>query len=203
MRVIGCYNKTIWLTFLGMAFSVIGMAHTGDTRTAMVCLLAAGICDLFDGLIARKAERTELEKQYGIQLDSLVDAVSFLVFPVIFLIRSIRGVHGIAIALIYVFCGITRLAWFNVTTYENNRVFHGVPVTYIALVLPVFHLSSLTRFGELVYYDIALCLIFLVMSLLFVLDITVKKPSGLWYLVFSVLAVTTAAIYLLTGGSSW
>ena len=62
---IGKWNKSVILTYLGMAVAVAGifLSFTGiDVKYAFVCLMVAGICDLFDGAVARKCKRTEEEK---------------------------------------------------------------------------------------------------------------------------------------------
>lgn len=194
MKFIGYYNRSVWLTFVGMALSIAGIAYISDIRIAMLCLIGAGICDLFDGFIARKVKRTDKEKEYGVQLDSLVDVVSFLVFPSVFLITTSHSLVGVAIAVLYMFCGISRLAWFNITTYEDNRTFTGVPVTYIALLVPLYSLCYV--YGSFTYYKECLCGIYVLMALLFVLNIKIKKPRGIWYLIFSLIAIVTAILYL-------
>ena len=56
----------------------------GFARYALFCLAFSGLCDMFDGKVARtKANRTEDEKRFGIQIDSLCDVVCFGAFPMI------------------------------------------------------------------------------------------------------------------------
>ena len=84
MRLIGFYDYTVVLTYASMVSAVLGMvfAHKGAFGGAMLCLFLSGFCDAFDGTVARtKKNRTEDEKAFGIQLDSLVDVVSFGVAP--------------------------------------------------------------------------------------------------------------------------
>lgn len=196
MNFIGFYNKSVWLTFLGMALSIAGIAYISDIKIAMLCLIGAGICDLFDGFIARKIKRTDKEKEYGVQLDSLVDVVSFLVFPSVFFISINHSVAGVLIAVLYMFCGITRLAWFNITTFEDNKTFTGVPVTYIALLLPLYSLSHV--YGAFNYYKECLCGIYVIMAILFISNIKIKKPRGVWYGIFSLIAIGSAVLYFLS-----
>ena len=137
---LGVYNPSIILTYLGVFFSVTGMAILFSTERAdasenmkwvLILLVLAGICDMFDGLVARRCKRTEKEKQFGIQLDSLADTVSFVAFPAcILLFMCGLDVAGIIIAFFYIFAGIMRLGWFNVTTEENKGVYQGMPVTF-------------------------------------------------------------------------
>ena len=84
MRLIGFYDYTVILTYLSLVSAVLGMvcAHKGAFGWAMLCLFLSGFCDAFDGTVARtKKNRTEDEKAFGIQLDSLCDVVSFGVAP--------------------------------------------------------------------------------------------------------------------------
>ena len=84
--MIGFYNYTVILTYLSLASSVIGMACAicGMLQWAVCCLAISGLFYAFDGRVARtKKDRTEDEKSFGIQIDSLCDMVCFGVFPVI------------------------------------------------------------------------------------------------------------------------
>ena len=76
--MIGFYNYTVILTYIGLLSSIAGMmfAVNGWYKAALLCLAFSGLCDMFDGKIARrKTDRTEDEKSFGIQIDSLCDMV--------------------------------------------------------------------------------------------------------------------------------
>ena len=78
--MIGFYDYTVVLTYISLVCSIFGMtqAISGRFRTAIVCLALSGLCDMFDGKIARtKKNRTEDEKLFGVQIDSLCDVVCF------------------------------------------------------------------------------------------------------------------------------
>ena len=81
--MLGFYNYTVILTYLGMLFGFygIGSAMDGDVSRALLCLMAAGFCDMFDGKVASTMERTTQQKQFGIQIDSLADLICFGVLP--------------------------------------------------------------------------------------------------------------------------
>ena len=81
--MIGFYNYTVVLTYIGLASSVLGIftAFDGKPSMAVICLIISGICDMFDGKIARTMDRTQMEKRFGIQIDSLCDLVSFGILP--------------------------------------------------------------------------------------------------------------------------
>ena len=82
--MIGFYNYTVVLTYIGLASAVFGMTQVfgGNYRAALLCLIVCGTCDMFDGKIARaKKDRTKQEKVFGIQIDSLCDLICFGMFP--------------------------------------------------------------------------------------------------------------------------
>ena len=84
LRLIGFYDYTVILTYLSLISSVFGMTQAihEDYKTAIFCLAFSGVCDAFDGRVARsKKNRTADEKSFGIQLDSLCDVIWFGVFP--------------------------------------------------------------------------------------------------------------------------
>ena len=77
--MIGFYDYTVVVTYISLISSIIGifMAIEGRMQLAVFCLAFSGLCDMFDGKIARtKKNRTEDEKSFGIQIDSLCDIVS-------------------------------------------------------------------------------------------------------------------------------
>lgn len=83
---IGYYNYTVILTYISLFCSIAGMLFTvnGWYKMAVLCLALSGLCDMFDGKIARrKTDRTDDEKCFGIQIDSLCDMVCFGAFPIL------------------------------------------------------------------------------------------------------------------------
>ena len=108
--MLGVYDYTVILTYISLMVSIGGMLFSlnGDCRMALVCLAISGLCDMFDGKVARtKKDRTEAEKRFGIQIDSLADIVCFGVSPAILCYRmGMRGLTGVAILLFYVLAGL-------------------------------------------------------------------------------------------------
>ena len=75
---LGIYDYTVILTYISLGISVFGISRAleGDFKVAIFCLALSGLCDMFDGKIARtKKNRTDDEKNFGIQIDSLCDVV--------------------------------------------------------------------------------------------------------------------------------
>ena len=145
--MLGFYNYTVILTYLGMLTGFVGIVYTfnGNIRAALFCLMAAGICDMFDGKIASIMKRNLQEKRFGVQIDSLSDLISFGVLPalLVFAGGGSEKLRFIASAL-YLLCALIRLAWFNVEEEErqkretdSRRFYRGLPVTSAALIFPV------------------------------------------------------------------
>ncbi|WP_019679793.1 CDP-alcohol phosphatidyltransferase family protein [Ruminococcus flavefaciens] len=188
--MIGYYNYTVILTYMSLISSIMGMffaAGFGGVSShpdyAIICLMVSGLCDMFDGKVARtKKDRTESEKKFGIQIDSLCDAVCFGVLPsVIGYSIGMRDWVDLPILVLFPLCAIIRLAYFNVAeedrqkkTSENRKVYEGLPVTSVALILPLlysFHKDIGDWFPEV--YGGAL----LVIAIAFITRFKVKKPS--------------------------
>lgn len=185
--MIGFYDYTVVLTYVSLAISLFGIIQAlhGNVLIAVCCLALSGLCDMFDGKIARrKKNRTEDEKSFGIQIDSLCDVICFGVFPAI--LCWCLGVHGvvgyIAIAF-YCICGVIRLAYFNVLEGRRQqeedglmKCYHGLPITSMSIILPLtFALRfALTRNQFVIVLYIAL----FVVGLLFITDFPLRKPKN-------------------------
>ena len=208
LRFIGFYDYTVILTYISLIFSVFGITQAihGDYKTAIFCLALSGICDAFDGRIARtKKNRTDDEKAFGIQLDSLCDVICFGVFPaLICYLLGVRGSLGLVLVFFYCICAVIRLAFFNVleekrqkTEGGSNKTYRGLPVTSIAFILPLtfwlqFVLSELA-------FLILLHLVLLIVGFLFILDFPLKKPSLKTTLIMiGTVAVTIGIIFAYT-----
>lgn len=149
-KPLGYYDYTVILTYCGMLFAFLGIfrAVQQDYDAAVFCLMAAGLCDMFDGAVAGTKARTQKEKRFGVQIDSLSDLIGFGVLPGIFvyMICEQKAAVG-AVAAAFTLCALIRLAYFNVQeeerqqrTEEKRRSYLGVPVTTIALLLPAVYL---------------------------------------------------------------
>lgn len=186
LRLIGFYNYTVILTYLSLISAVFGIILSGKGlfTVAVICLLVSGICDAFDGTVARtKKDRTEDEKAFGIQLDSLCDVVSFGVFPAYLCFQlGMDGLFGMLILSVYCVCAVIRLAFFNVLEGKrqkeeggSNKSYRGLPVTSISIIFPIVYIFRFfvpeTVFVALLHVMLA------VVAFLFVLDFSMKKPD--------------------------
>lgn len=110
--MIGFYDYTVILTYISFASSISGifLATRGHFNWAIFCLAFSGLCDMFDGKIARtKKNRTEDEKRFGIQIDSLCDVVCFGVFPIVLCYElGMTHFYSIPILIFYGLAGVIR-----------------------------------------------------------------------------------------------
>lgn len=152
--MIGVYDYTVIATYLSLLLGLGGLysAARFEPLDAMLCLMLAGLLDAFDGRIARtKKDRTEQEKRFGIQIDSLNDLVCFGVLPAaIGWSMDCDRLWFLATMSFFALCALIRLAYFNVTeeerqdkTNENRRYYLGLPVTSSAFAMPFFYLLAL------------------------------------------------------------
>ena len=184
MRFIGFYDYTVILTYLSLVSAVGGimLSSQGRFTAAILCLMFSGLCDGFDGAVARsKKNRTDDEKAFGIQIDSLCDAVSFGLFPAIWAyFYGLKGPVGMVIVAVYGLCAIIRLGFFNVLEGKRqqteggcNKFYRGMPVTTVSMLLPLCYFLGLLLPAEI--FVIVLHVVMAAAAFLFVLDFRVKK----------------------------
>lgn len=208
IHFIGVYDYTVLLTYLSLISSVFGVTQAihGDYKLAIFCLAFSGICDAFDGRVARtKKNRSEDEKNFGIQLDSLCDVICFGLFPaLICYLLGVRGAVGLILVFFYSTCAVIRLAFFNVLEARRqqteggcNKTYRGLPVTSIAFILPMaFWMQFLV--SEFVFL-IILHVILAVVGFLFILDFPMPKPSLKTILILiAIVSITVAVIFACT-----
>jgi CDP-diacylglycerol--serine O-phosphatidyltransferase len=126
----------------------MGDNYVGQINLALIFILLACVCDLFDGRVARWGGA---ESPFGREFDSLADLISFGVAPAFLVhrivLRDVFVQHpelGWFIASIYLICGAFRLARFNVlSTYASSgsKDFVGFPIPSAAALV-----ASLTLF---------------------------------------------------------
>lgn len=137
---------TLGNLFLG--FWAIVSASRGDFVLAAWLIVVAAIVDMFDGRVARF---TSTGSEFGEQLDSLVDAISFGVAPAVifYFLFFADGVWSWTISFIYVAAVIVRLARFNVEQAGSAKSnFHGLPSPTAGITVATFYPFSQTEFFE-------------------------------------------------------
>jgi CDP-diacylglycerol--serine O-phosphatidyltransferase len=122
--------------------AIISIADGNLFRGAWL-IIAAGLFDVFDGLMARLANATS---DFGIELDSLSDMVSFGVAPGFLIYTFVLhefGMLGVLLSAIPPLCGAVRLARFNVNARLTPTAdsFIGLPIPSQAIILVSFYLT--------------------------------------------------------------
>ena len=208
--MIGFYDYTVILTYLSILSGTTGIIlclnGVGHPYLGMFFLLFSGLCDTFDGKVARsKKDRTEQMKKFGIQIDSLSDLIAFGVLPACIGIAMIRrGLEGttlpnfrfvsvgretivyqvisIMIAIFYVLVAMIRLAYFNVLEEEDeNRDESGQKVyTGLPVTSAALVFPAVLLIHIFVKADLTLLYfgVMIVMGFLFISKIQIRKPEN-------------------------
>lgn len=205
--MIGFYDYTVLLTYASLISATLGilicMDGQGHPFIGVFFLMLSGLCDAFDGKVARtKKNRTIQEQRYGIQIDSLADLVAFGVLPACIgnsMLRVLPSMPEVSrahvnrmtawpfvsifytIMSIYVLAALVRLAYFNVEEETRNdkheglrKYYTGLPVTSASLIFPILlSFQYITPFDVTSLYFVAM----LIVSCLFVMPIPVRKPG--------------------------
>lgn len=215
---------TMFGTFT-IIFSIFGVVSSDPDLIPLAALMWIGAmtCDLLDGVVARKLKQSN---EIGREIDSLSDAVSFVVAPgVLILCASLDGefpvfllpVEAVMVGIcVLIFFGITRLAWYNVANVGEGYTGLTTPMSAGFLVIFYFaHHYFLALDGVLTPYFQALSpvsfflsntlTITIYMIVLGILNVApflrygknVQKRRGIWkYLITSIGVFIVAAIII-------
>jgi len=151
------FNIANLVTYMNVAMGVsaIFFIVKGDFFTAIILAWIGGACDIIDGKLARKYN---LSTEFGIQLDSFADFLSFVVMPSFLLFYAVKEYMTLSIAeeiilglvfIGYIISGLRRLVEFNlkVDVGEVEKYFEGIPTPLGAILLWILYL--LTAYGLL------------------------------------------------------
>lgn len=196
--LIGYYNYTVVLTYIGMLIGFLGIlfAVKGMIPQSLLCLLLSGFCDMFDGAVASTRKRTRQEKRFGIQIDSLSDLICFGVLPALTVNAVSNNPFSFPVCGLYVLCALIRLSYFNVDeeerqdkTSEKREFYKGLPVTTMAIILPCFY--------KLLPYNFMYLILLFMAAIAFVSPIDIKKPNTPAKLIMLLLGIFAFANVLL------
>jgi CDP-diacylglycerol---serine O-phosphatidyltransferase len=122
---------TVINLFAGLVAILLSFVRQWELAVALI--LGAALFDSLDGRIAR---RLNVTSEFGKQLDSLADLVSFGVAPAIItylLVFAHNGWSGYVLAAVFPVCGALRLARFNITSVKGYYI--GLPITVAGPIL--------------------------------------------------------------------
>ena len=207
--MIGFYDYTVILTYLSMLSATTGMIlclnDIGHPYIGMFFLMFCGLCDAFDGKVARtKKNRTDRMKKFGIQIDSLSDLAAFGILPACIGISMLRS--GIvflnfpdfkflhladkstiikivlsAIAVLYALAAMIRLAYFNVLEEERQTNNPQAPKIFVGLPVTSAALVFPTILLIHIFCAADLTLLYFlflaIVGFLFVSEVQIKKPT--------------------------
>ncbi|MHB1651186.1 MAG: CDP-diacylglycerol--serine O-phosphatidyltransferase [Desulfitobacteriaceae bacterium] len=151
-------------TLSNLLFGFMALVWTLDREFHLAAgmILLSVLMDSMDGKVARKLS---VSSDFGKELDSLSDLVSFGVAPAILtysaFLQTSLGTWGILIAAIFALCGAIRLARFNVLNISTHFV--GVPITFAGGLMALLILFS--GFVPWYFYPVSLLILaFLMVS---------------------------------------
>jgi len=184
-------------SLLGLLSAVLGIhfAITGAFNIAMIGVMWAVVFDWADGIIARKIKgRTDYQRTYGGQLDSLIDVVSFGVFPAIFLL-SYGGFNlwFLPGSFIIAAASVIRLSYFNIFGLLDSKTYMGLALDNNVIILSFVFLFE--RFFAQGTFSIIIYILMVGMSAFNLASIKTPKFAGKWFYILIGYAVVLTVVY--------
>jgi CDP-diacylglycerol--serine O-phosphatidyltransferase len=181
----------------GLLCAVFGIYYAilGNFPVAIIGVLWAILFDWADGIIARQMTgRTDHHRAFGGQLDSLIDIISFGVFPAVFLLSYGRfSPWFLPGAFLIVATSAIRLSYFNIFGMNDDKTYTGLALDNNVIILAfVFLFEGFlghTVFSIILY---ALLMVFLVFNLA---PIRTPKFDGKWFYVLIVYTIVLTVVY--------
>lgn len=165
---LGYYHYGVILTYLSVVSAIVGIYFSvGGNREpqpyiGVICLLISGVCDAFDGIVARtRKNRTREDKMFGERIDSLSDMIAFGLAPTAIMFgMGFNRWYFLPVYMLYVLCALIRLAYFDVTEIirtekedaGKREFYEGLPVTPSAIIISLCYLiATLFKVNSLGY----------------------------------------------------
>jgi CDP-diacylglycerol--serine O-phosphatidyltransferase len=157
------FNIANLVTFANITAGLVAMyfIQQGDFFTAIILAWIGGAFDIMDGKLARKYN---LSCEFGIQIDSFADFISFVVMPAFLLFYSLHKGEGFetliagVVFIYYIISGLRRLIEFNINSEEGEvaKYFVGVPTPLGAILLWVLYLLHAYEIVSSIYLILVL-----------------------------------------------
>ena len=160
------------LTFGNLIFGLLSLLMTfqANYRLSAIFILLAGLMDRYDGQVARFLQ---VSSDFGKELDSLADLVSFGVAPSMLIFNLYNfislGYLGYVCFLIFPVAGAFRLARYNSSKFDN--VYTGIPITLAGMLVALYALMTLNSPRN---FPLTIIIIF-ILSYLMVSKFQIKK----------------------------
>jgi len=163
----GIFPGTFTMGNVVCGFLAILSAFEGNITTACWLVILAGFLDALDGKVARLSGGSS---QFGVELDSLADMLSFGVAPavIVYAIKlSDLGKWGWLVSVVFIMAASYRLARFNLLAEtEEKKDFVGLPVPAAAVTLVSYIILCYDQWGQLQYDQILVSMIILLSFLM-------------------------------------
>ncbi|TRX70489.1 phosphatidylcholine/phosphatidylserine synthase [Carboxylicivirga sp. M1479] len=184
-------------SLLGLLSAVIGIyfAIQGNFPAAIIGVLWAVLFDWYDGIIARKLKgRTKIQGEFGAQLDSMIDIVSFGILPAIILLSyGSYNIWFLPGAFIIIASSAIRLTYFNVYGLIDSKTYKGFPLDNNVLILAfIFLFESLFEHST---FALIIYLALMVLSALNLSSIPTPKFAGKWVYALIIYVVTLTLFF--------
>jgi phosphatidylserine synthase len=186
----------------GLLCAVLGIyfAILGNFPVAIIGVLWAVVFDWADGIVARHMTgRTDHHRAFGGQLDSLIDIVSFGVFPAIFLLSFGKfSPWFLPGAFLIVATSVIRLSYFNIFGMIDNKTYMGLALDNNIIILAFVFLFE--GFINHTVFSIVLYALLMVFTVFNLARVGTPKFTGKW---FYVLMVYTFVLTIIYGWMQW
>ena len=181
----------------GLLCAVLGIYYAilGNFPLAIIGVLWAVLFDWADGIVARQMMgRTDHHRAFGGQLDSLIDIVSFGVFPAIFLLSygkfSLWFLPG---AFFIVATSAIRLSYFNIFGLVDDKTYTGLALDNNVIILAFVFLFE--GFISHTFFSIILYALLMALLVLNIAPIRMPKFAGKWFYALIVYTMVLTVIY--------
>jgi CDP-diacylglycerol--serine O-phosphatidyltransferase len=152
------------LTLINVVFGLTAILFAISSKHDLAALMLV-IAVVFDYLDGKVAFLTKSNNEFGKELDSLADTISFGVAPAVFGFSLIETPLAIIAFTIFIFSGILRLARYNIM--DTKKEYSGMPITLNGLIIPLIYFFNV----PFDYYPY----IFLVLGMLMISTLRIKK----------------------------
>jgi CDP-diacylglycerol---serine O-phosphatidyltransferase len=179
-------NLLTYVAVVLAATAAIAATTFQNMPAAGAAMALAVIADTFDGKFSRRFTRTPFQSAFGVQLDSLADAITSGFVPVIVMTSTALGretwqvgLWAVA-ALAYVVAALTRLGYYNLTESQHDH-FIGLPAPAASLFV-----CSLLLFDP---NALASGLVLAACAIAMVAPMRITRPRGIGLLLFAAWAL--------------